>query len=42
MAFLLAHWHCILPAAAVIAGLLLIRGGKKEERRGFDEPDEKE
>lgn len=30
MQLLLAHWHCILPAAAIIIGLVLMnRGGGK-------------
>ncbi len=34
MQFILAHWHCILPAAAIIIALLFMsRGGKGEQTR---------
>ncbi|MDR3295842.1 MAG: hypothetical protein LBT26_08460 [Clostridiales Family XIII bacterium] len=35
MSILLSHWHCILPAAAIVAGMLLMnrkRPDKQEER----------
>ena len=37
--FLLSHWHCILPAIAIIVGLVLMRGkrpdsSKDDDRRG--------
>lgn len=41
MDFLLSHWHCILPAAGIIAALFLMRNKSKdpqdsgcEQRRG--------
>ena len=37
MDFLLSHWHCILPAIAILAGLLLMRGKRPEEKKKDDE-----
>lgn len=31
MEFLLSHWHCILPAAAIIIGALLLNRNKKSD-----------
>jgi hypothetical protein len=30
MEFLFSHWHCILPAAAIIAAVLLMRDKPKK------------
>jgi hypothetical protein len=30
MEFLLTHWHCVLPAAAIIGALFFMRGGDKK------------
>jgi hypothetical protein len=32
MGFLLAHWHCVLPAAAVVIVLLLQSRKKREPK----------
>jgi hypothetical protein len=31
MEFLLSHWHCIVPAAAIVAVMLLRGRGKKKQ-----------
>jgi hypothetical protein len=28
--FILSHWHCIIPAIAIIVGMALMNGNKKE------------
>jgi hypothetical protein len=30
----LEHWHCIIPAAAIIVGFLLMNRGKKQKNKG--------
>ncbi len=36
MEFLLSHWHCILPAAGIIAALFLMKDKKQEEKNNYD------
>jgi hypothetical protein len=33
----LEHWHCIIPAVAIIAGFLLIGRGKRRTEKPVDE-----
>ncbi len=39
MELLYSHWHCILPAAALIAGLFFMRITEKKENK--DETEQK-
>lgn len=32
MRFLLAHWHCIIPAVGIIAAMFLMRDNKDSEK----------
>ncbi|MDR1913128.1 MAG: hypothetical protein LBQ68_01410 [Clostridiales bacterium] len=36
MSFLLSHWHCVLPIAAIGVAMIFMRGKpmKKDERNG--------
>ena len=36
MDFLLSHWHCILPAIAILIGLLLMRGNRPASSKDDD------
>jgi hypothetical protein len=31
MEFLLTHWHCVLPAAAIIIGMIMMKRDKPED-----------
>jgi hypothetical protein len=33
MEFLLSHWHCIIPAIAIIAASLLLKGKPVKDER---------
>lgn len=33
MEFLLSHWHCILPAIALVGGIFLMSRDKAKEKK---------
>ncbi|MDR3305978.1 MAG: hypothetical protein LBS85_08175 [Clostridiales Family XIII bacterium] len=33
MALLLSHWHCIVPAAAILIGMYFMNRGKPQEKK---------
>jgi hypothetical protein len=40
MQVLLAHWHCIIPAVAILVGLALMRRAPRREERNAREDGE--
>lgn len=43
MEFLLSHWHCILPAAAILVGVLLMGRSPRQKTNGpTNRPNDKE
>lgn len=34
MELLLSHWHCILPLAVILVGMLLMRRGNDKNKEG--------
>jgi hypothetical protein len=36
MEFLFTHWHCVLPAAAILGAMIFMRGRQKGEDEEAD------
>lgn len=41
MNFLLAHWHCILPAIGIITAMFLMRDKNTDQHENYGESDKK-